>query len=62
VKTRAELGEILHVLGKLRRDRAPAASEELIAAIVQAEALNLENRRVALNDVRRMVEGQLHRT
>jgi hypothetical protein len=61
LKTRAELGEILHVLHELRELRAPAAPQELILAIVQAEALNLESRRVALNEVRRLVEGHLHR-
>lgn len=60
--TTAELGEILEVLNELSRDRAPIAPGELIEAIVRAEALNLENRRVALNDVRRLVEGELHRS
>jgi hypothetical protein len=53
---------MLQVLSKLRQHRAPIASEELIEAIVRSEALNLENRRVALNDVRRLVEAQLHRS
>ncbi len=59
--TRAELSELLRLLGELRAEHFPDLSNELVQAIAEVESRNLESRRVAMMAVRRLVEVEVAR-
>lgn len=59
--SRAELSELLGLLDELQETQFTGLPTDLPRTIAEIESRNLENRRVALAEVRRLVEGHTAR-
>jgi len=57
--TRAELSELLLVLEELRTAHFADSPHDLVRSIAEVESRNLENHRVALTELRRLIDAEV---